>query len=59
MSREARRLLGEYSSRDGKEQELSYDKLVLGIGSRPRSLSIPGSHLEGVFSVSDLNLRGK
>jgi NADPH-dependent 2,4-dienoyl-CoA reductase/sulfur reductase-like enzyme/rhodanese-related sulfurtransferase len=40
---------------DGKEHELSYDKLVLETGSRPRDLSIPGSDLEGVFSVSDLN----
>jgi NADPH-dependent 2,4-dienoyl-CoA reductase/sulfur reductase-like enzyme/rhodanese-related sulfurtransferase len=40
---------------NGKEHELSYDKLVLGTGSRPRNLSIPGSDLEGVFSVSDLN----
>lgn len=40
---------------NGKEQELPYDKLVLGTGSRPRKLSIPGSDLEGVFSVSDLN----
>jgi len=39
----------------GKEQVLAYDKLVLATGSRPRDLSIPGSHLEGVFTVSDLN----
>ena len=39
----------------GKEQELAYDKLVLATGSRSRDLSIPGSHLEGVFNVSDLN----
>ncbi|MBW1705478.1 MAG: FAD-dependent oxidoreductase, partial [Deltaproteobacteria bacterium] len=40
---------------DGKEQKLSYDKLVLGTGSSPRQLPVPGSDLEGVFSVSDLN----
>jgi len=40
---------------DRKECELSYDQLVLGTGSRPRRLSIPGYELEGVFSVSDLN----
>jgi len=28
---------------------------VLATGSRSRDLSIPGSHLEGVFNVSDLN----
>jgi NADPH-dependent 2,4-dienoyl-CoA reductase/sulfur reductase-like enzyme len=30
---------------NGKEHELSYDKLVLGTGSSPRNLSIPGSDL--------------
>jgi len=40
---------------DGTKRELSYDKLVLGTGSRPRDLSIPGSGLDGVYSVSDLN----
>ena len=39
----------------GKEQALPYDKLVLATGSRPRDLSIPGSNLEGIFTVSDLN----
>lgn len=39
----------------GQEQELAYDKLVLATGSRPRDLSIPGTHLEGVYTVSDLN----
>ena len=40
---------------NGKEQALPYDKLVLATGSRPRDLSIPGSNLEGIFTVSDLN----
>ena len=40
---------------DEIERELSYDKLVLGTGCRPRDLSIPGSGLDGVYSVSDLN----
>jgi NADPH-dependent 2,4-dienoyl-CoA reductase/sulfur reductase-like enzyme/rhodanese-related sulfurtransferase len=39
----------------GEEKTLSYDKLVLATGSRPRRLSIPGSDLKGIFSVSDLN----
>lgn len=39
----------------GQGQELSYDRLVLATGSRPKELAIPGSHLEGVFTVSDLN----
>jgi NADPH-dependent 2,4-dienoyl-CoA reductase/sulfur reductase-like enzyme/rhodanese-related sulfurtransferase len=37
-----------------KEDELGYDKLVLASGSRPRTLDIPGSELEGVFTVSNL-----
>jgi len=39
----------------GEEKVLPYDKLVLATGSRPRDLSIPGSNLEGIFTVSDLN----
>jgi len=38
-----------------KEQGLPYDKVVLATGSRPARLSVPGNHLEGVFTVSDLN----
>ncbi len=39
----------------GKKQELPYDKLVLATGSRPKRLSIPGSDLEGVFTVSNMD----
>ena len=41
--------------RSGKKQVLSYDKLVLATGSRPRELPVPGSDLKKVFTVSDLN----
>lgn len=41
--------------RSGKKQALSYDKLVLATGSRPRHLPVPGSDLKGIFTVSDLN----
>ena len=40
---------------DGKEQTFPYDKLVLATGSRPKRLPVPGTELEGVFTVSDLN----
>jgi NADPH-dependent 2,4-dienoyl-CoA reductase/sulfur reductase-like enzyme/rhodanese-related sulfurtransferase len=39
----------------GEENTLSYDKLVLGTGSRPRSPSFPGTHLEGVFTLYHLH----
>ena len=40
---------------NGNEQELSYDKLVLATGSRAGRLPIPGSDLEGVFTVSNMD----
>jgi NADPH-dependent 2,4-dienoyl-CoA reductase/sulfur reductase-like enzyme/rhodanese-related sulfurtransferase len=40
---------------DNSKQELGYDKLVLGTGSRPKRLTVPGSDLEAIFSVSNLN----
>ena len=39
----------------GEESVLPYDKLVLATGSRPKRLSIPGSDLEGVFTVSNMD----
>jgi len=40
---------------NGKTEDLPYDKLVLGTGSTPRKIPMPGSHLENVFAISDLN----
>jgi NADPH-dependent 2,4-dienoyl-CoA reductase/sulfur reductase-like enzyme/rhodanese-related sulfurtransferase len=40
---------------DKIQQELGYDKLVLGTGSSPKKFTVPGSNLEGVFSLSNLN----
>jgi NADPH-dependent 2,4-dienoyl-CoA reductase/sulfur reductase-like enzyme/rhodanese-related sulfurtransferase len=39
----------------GKEETLSYDKLVMATGSKPRQLPIPGINLEGVYTVTDLH----
>ena len=38
-----------------QEEDLHYDQLVLGTGSRPKRLPIPGIDLNGVFTVSNLN----
>ncbi len=40
---------------NGKEDFLSYDKLILATGSRPRVLNIPGAGLDGVFTISNLH----
>lgn len=39
----------------GKEETISYDKLVLGLGKRPRTLDIPGADLPGVHTLTDLD----
>lgn len=38
----------------GEETDLPYDKLVLATGSRPKKMNIPGTDLENVFSVGNL-----
>lgn len=39
----------------GKEETLSYDKLVLATGSKPRQIPISGIDIEGVYTVTDLH----
>ncbi len=39
----------------GKEEELSYDKLMLSTGAAPVTLPIKGTELDGVFTISDLH----
>lgn len=39
----------------GKEKTLSYDKLVLATGSKPRQIAVSGMELEGVYTVTDLH----
>ena len=39
---------------DGKAEILDYDKLVLAIGRRPKRLEVPGNHLDGVFTVTNM-----
>ncbi len=43
------------SVKDKKKETLSYDKLVLTTGSRPRVLNIPGAELDGVFTIANLH----
>jgi len=41
--------------RNGIEKDLSYDKLVIGMGTRPRELNIPGTGLKNVFRVGNMH----
>ncbi|MDX9788145.1 MAG: FAD-dependent oxidoreductase [Desulfobacterales bacterium] len=40
---------------NGNEKDLSYDKLVIGVGTRPRELNIPGTGLKNVYRVGNLH----
>jgi len=40
---------------DGKEEDISYDKLVLATGSEPYVLPIKGAELNGVFTIANLH----
>jgi NADPH-dependent 2,4-dienoyl-CoA reductase/sulfur reductase-like enzyme/rhodanese-related sulfurtransferase len=42
-------------SKDGTQSTLPYDKLILGTGSTPRRLPIPGRELGNVFTVATLD----
>lgn len=42
-------------AQDGTQSTLPYDKLVLGTGSTPRQLPIPGRELDNVFTVATLD----
>lgn len=42
-------------TKDGAQQSLPYDKLILGTGSTPRQLPLPGRDLGNVFTVSTLD----
>jgi NADPH-dependent 2,4-dienoyl-CoA reductase/sulfur reductase-like enzyme/rhodanese-related sulfurtransferase len=50
-----RRVLYIRDLKGGQEGELPYDQLVLATGSKPNRPRVPGTDLEGVFTVSDLN----
>jgi NADPH-dependent 2,4-dienoyl-CoA reductase/sulfur reductase-like enzyme/rhodanese-related sulfurtransferase len=39
----------------GEEEDVLYDNLMIATGSRPFVLPIPGSDLDGVFTISDLH----
>ena len=52
IDRKAKTVLVQH--RDGTQSTLPYDKLVLGTGSTPRQLPIPGRDLENVFTVATL-----
>jgi NADPH-dependent 2,4-dienoyl-CoA reductase/sulfur reductase-like enzyme/rhodanese-related sulfurtransferase len=41
--------------KDGTEEDLPYDKLVLGTGTRPKKLGIEGLDLENVYRVGNLH----
>ena len=41
--------------KDGSEKDISYDKLVIGAGTQPRKLNIPGTNLKNIYSVGNMH----
>jgi len=41
--------------KDGSEVDLPYDKLVMGTGTRPKKLNIPGLELKNIYRVGNLH----
>ena len=41
--------------KDGSEKDIPYDKLVIGAGTKPRKLDIPGMNLKNIFSVGNMH----
>ena len=40
---------------DGSKENIPYDKLVLGMGTKPRQLGIPGMNLKNIYSVGNVH----
>lgn len=53
IDREAHQVLVENAN--GEQRRLDYDNLVLGIGSRPRKLDIPGKELANIYTATNLH----
>ncbi|BCO09669.1 pyridine nucleotide-disulfide oxidoreductase [Desulfolithobacter dissulfuricans] len=54
INREEKKVLVENLD-TGEQSELPYDKLMLATGARPVVLPVPGTDLDGVFTISDLH----
>ncbi len=54
INREEKTVLVE-NVKDKSQETLSYDKLVIATGASPRTLTVPGSDLEGVTAVTNLH----
>ncbi len=50
-----RKVLKVQHMESGEQKELPYDKLMLATGARPFELPIPGTDLDGVFTIANLH----